>query len=148
MEKTLRKIKIMLGKELHNYKLRTGESYDKDNYKDVISRVTDVYIQKDFSLFVKKDLYLHVGRIKALQELLLDTESQEQNKIVGVFYNDFTNYKISKNGKSIKVWDALGPSHITFKIKDAGTPFARFEARSWCGEMMQYFLRDFVKENK
>lgn len=68
----------------------------------------------------------------------------QKKNFVGIFYNDFTDYKISKSGKTIEVWDALSSLSMTFKIKDAGTEFARFEAKSWCGEVVQYFLKDFV----
>lgn len=60
--KILRKIKGMLDYDLDEYKLRTGESYNEDNYKDVIYRVAAVHTHKD--------LYMLVGRIKSLQELL------------------------------------------------------------------------------
>lgn len=64
---------------------------------------------------------------------------------VGKFYNDFTGYEISKSGKSIEVWDALSPNSETFKIKDAGTEFARFESKGWSC-IVQYYLKDFVTQ--
>lgn len=66
----------------------------------------------------------------------------------GEFYNDFSAYEISKSGKTIKVWDKVCPIPTTFKIKDAGTEFARFQVSGFSGDKVVYYLNKFIKENK
>lgn len=62
----------------------------------------------------------------------------------GVFENDFNGFELSKTGKTIKVVDNFGIWE-TYRVKDAGTADAYFEAKGQDGSVVKYFLKDFTK---